>query len=88
MRTKLRRSPSAVSVVNRATEAPVRPPLSVKDGATVLDTLNLFKREPAEMAFVVDGRGAFLGIVTREDLLEAIAGDLPDARSAQPGAVR
>jgi predicted tellurium resistance membrane protein TerC len=66
----------------------VRPSLSVKDTATVLDTLNLFKREPAEMAFVVDARGAFQGVVTREDLLEAIAGDLPDARQAVAQAVR
>jgi len=62
--------------------------LSVHDNASVLDTLNLFKREPAEMAFVVDARGAFRGIVTREDLLEAIAGDLPEARQPVPLAVR
>ena len=60
----------------------VRPPLTVPETASVLDTLNLFKREPAEMAFVVDARGNFQGVVTREDLLEAIAGDLPDARKA------
>jgi len=62
--------------------------LNVRDGTSVLDTLNLFKREPAEMAFVVDARGAFKGVVTREDLLEAIAGDLPEARQPAPLAVR
>ena len=60
----------------------VRTPLTVPASASVLDTLNLFKREPAEMAFVLDARGNFQGVVTREDLLEAIAGDLPDARKA------
>ena len=60
----------------------VRTPLTVPESASVLDTLNLFKREPAEMAFVLDARGNFQGVVTREDLLEAIAGDLPDARKA------
>jgi predicted tellurium resistance membrane protein TerC len=65
-----------------------RQALTVREDASVLDTLNLFKREPAEMAFVVDGRGAFKGVVTREDLLEAIAGDLPNARQPVPQAVR
>jgi predicted tellurium resistance membrane protein TerC len=62
----------------------VRPCLRVKETTSVLETLNFFKREPAEMAFVVDARGAFKGVVTREDLLEAIAGDLPDARQPVP----
>ena len=66
----------------------VRQALTVREDASVLDTLNLFKREPAEMAFVVDGHGAFKGVVTREDLLEAIAGDLPNARQPMPQAVR
>jgi predicted tellurium resistance membrane protein TerC len=65
-----------------------RPALTVRESTSVLDTLALFKREPAEMAFVVDARGAFQGIVTREDLLEAFAGDLPDARQAVAQAVR
>jgi len=65
-----------------------RQALTVREDASVLDTLNLFKREPAEMAFVVDGHGAFKGVVTREDLLEAIAGDLPNARQPMPQAVR
>jgi predicted tellurium resistance membrane protein TerC len=64
----------------------VRRCLSVREDASVLDTLNLFKREPAEMAFVLDRAGAFKGVVTREDLLEAIAGDLPDARAPAPQA--
>jgi predicted tellurium resistance membrane protein TerC len=69
-------------------ERAVRRCLTVRDGMSVLDTLNLFKREPAEMAFVVDGHGKFAGVVTREDLLEAIAGDLPDARQPVAHAVR
>jgi CBS domain containing-hemolysin-like protein len=66
----------------------VRPCLRVKETTSVLETLNFFKREPAEMAFVVDARGMFKGVVTREDLLEAIAGDLPDARQPAPLAAR
>ena len=62
-------------------EKAIRRCLTVRDSASVLETLSFFKREPAEMAFVVDAQGKFIGVVTREDLLEAIAGDLPDARA-------
>jgi len=61
----------------------LRPPVVVKEGASILDTVGLFKREPAEMAVVVDARGSFKGIVTREDLLEAITGDMPDSGRPQ-----
>jgi CBS domain containing-hemolysin-like protein len=57
----------------------LRQPLAVHEGASVLDTLNFFKRSPVELALVVDEYGEFRGVVTRTDLLEAIAGDLPDA---------
>jgi len=46
--------------------------------ASVLETLAQFKRTTAELAFVVDDQGHFQGIVTRTDLLEAIAGEFPD----------
>jgi predicted tellurium resistance membrane protein TerC/predicted transcriptional regulator len=46
--------------------------------ASVLDALNQFKRTSAELALVVDERGRFEGLVTRTDLLEAIAGEFPD----------
>ena len=57
----------------------LRPPLTVREGASVLEVLAVFKREPAEMAIVTDAQGHFKGVVTREDLLEAIAGDMPDS---------
>jgi putative hemolysin len=59
-------------------------PPSVRQTASVLDTVALFKGAPAEMAIVVDANGIFLGVVTREDLLEAIAGDMPDSGRPQP----
>jgi CBS domain containing-hemolysin-like protein len=55
----------------------LRKPVAVPARTTVLGTLELFKRTPVELAIVVDERGGFEGIVTRTDLLEAIAGDLP-----------
>ena len=51
---------------------------SVKNNASVLDALNQFKRHTAELALVVDEHGRFQGLVTRTDLLEAIAGEFPD----------
>jgi putative hemolysin len=51
---------------------------SVSRRASVLDTLSQFKRTTAELAFVLDESGNFQGLVTRTDLLEAIAGEFPD----------
>ena len=53
-------------------------PLIVHEGASILKTLDLFKKTPAHTAVVIDEYGVVQGIVTRTDLLEAIAGDLPD----------
>ena len=51
---------------------------SVSRRASVLDTLGQFKRTTAELALVLDENGNFQGLVTRTDLLEAIAGEFPD----------
>jgi predicted tellurium resistance membrane protein TerC len=56
----------------------LRPARTVLLQHTVLATLNRFKRTTTELAIVVDEQGRFQGIVTRTDLLEAIAGEFPD----------
>jgi putative hemolysin len=56
----------------------LRPAPVVAARASVLDALNEFKRQAAELAIVLDAQGRFAGVVTRTDLLEAIAGEFPD----------
>ena len=56
----------------------LRPARTVLLRHTLLATLNRFKRTTTELAIVVDEQGRFQGIVTRTDLLEAIAGEFPD----------
>ena len=59
-------------------ESLLLPPLVVPEGASILRALDLFRKKPVNTAVVVDEYGTIQGIVTRTDLLEAVAGDLPD----------
>jgi putative hemolysin len=54
-----------------------RAPLIVPETTTVLRTIELFRKTPVHAAVVVDGLRKVKGIVTRTDLLETVAGDLP-----------
>ena len=58
-------------------EQVTRPPLIVHESTAVLRTLDLFRKTPVHTAIVVDEFGSLQGIVTRTDLLETVAGDLP-----------
>jgi len=54
-------------------------PLVVLDGTPVLKLLDNFRREGMHMAIVVDEYGATQGVVTLADIIEAVAGTLPEA---------
>jgi putative hemolysin len=58
-------------------EKVTRPPLIVHESTAILRTLDLFRKTPVHTAIVVDEFGTLQGIVTRTDLLETLAGDLP-----------
>jgi putative hemolysin len=55
------------------------PVLAVPEGTPVLRVLDLFKKRRLHMAVVVDEFGMNKGIVTPVDVLESIAGELPEA---------
>ena len=56
----------------------VRDALVVHDGMEVMRLLELFKQSGEQMAVVVDEYGSVEGITTLTDMLEGIAGELPD----------
>ena len=54
------------------------PPIFVDPERPVADLLRTFKREKRPMAVVRDASGMFVGIVTLEDILEEIVGEIED----------
>lgn len=63
------------------------PPWFIPNTSTLLDQLQAFKRRREHFAIVVDEYGSFMGIVTLEDILEEIVGEISDEHdlSAKPG---
>ncbi len=66
----------------------LREPLVLQEGSTALAALERIREHPIPLAVVVDEYGSIEGLVTANDLLAAIAGDLADTRDAEYGAER
>ena len=63
------------------------PPLIVPESMTVIHLIEQFRKTGQHLAMVTDEFGAIQGLVTMIDVMEAIAGDLPEkGRRASPEA--
>ena len=60
------------------TEATIRPALFIPESKTLEDLLSQFQEERVSVAIVVDEYGGVSGLVTIEDLLEEIVGEISD----------
>ena len=67
--------------------AVIREPLVVHEAMTIFKLLEQFKKAPVRLATIVDEYGSLKGIITQTDLLEAIAGNLPDVAGEEPEAI-
>lgn len=56
----------------------INPPLFIPESVKTSDLLRLLQRSKAHMAFVADEFGGTVGLVTMEDILEELVGDIWD----------
>lgn len=56
----------------------MRPVLIVPEGLPVLEVLKRFKDDQAQLAIIIDEYGELQGLMTFNDLLEEIVGDVPE----------
>ena len=69
-------------------EAILSPPWFVPDTRAIPDQLNAFLRQKSHFAIVVDEYGEVQGLVTLEDIIEEIVGDIKDEHDAVAIGVR
>jgi putative hemolysin len=69
----------ALAGANLNFEEMLQPPLYVTENTRALNVLELFKRSGTHLALVTDEYGGIEGMVTLNDLFEALVGELPSA---------
>jgi CBS domain containing-hemolysin-like protein len=67
--------------------AAMRQPIALHETMPIFRVLEEFKSAPVRLATILDEYGVLQGIVTQTDLLEAIAGELPEIEGEEPGMV-
>ena len=65
-----------------------QPPWFVPDTTTLKDQLNQFLKRKAQMALVVDEYGEVQGLITLEDILEEIVGQIADEHDTYEAQIR
>jgi CBS domain containing-hemolysin-like protein len=60
-----------------------RHPINLLESFDILNALEQMRAQSTHIAFVVNEFGDFTGILTMTDILESIAGELPDASEVQ-----
>ena len=60
-------------------EVMARKAINLLDSFTILNALEQMRKESTHIAFVVNEFGDFVGLLTMTDILQSIAGELPDA---------
>lgn len=70
-------------------EGAIQPALFVPEGLPVLELLERFKEAKTQIAFVLDEHGGVEGLLTFNDMLETIVGDVPEIHDpADPTATK
>ena len=62
-----------------AVESLIHAAINLPDSCSILNALEQMRSQSTYIAFVVNEFGDFVGILTMTDILESIAGELPDA---------
>ncbi|MEK0083613.1 hemolysin family protein [Benzoatithermus flavus] len=64
------------------------PPWFIPDTTSLVHQLLAFRQRRAHLAFVIDEYGALMGLVTLEDILEEIVGDIVDEKDVEMSGVK